>query len=83
MVFTLDPACKNLVLQDAKGIWYTQSNPDGLDENVTRVWLLCSLKVSKILPTFIVDYTANRAMPRATTWLRPTVELKKKQLLGS
>jgi hypothetical protein len=32
------------------------------------------LKVSSILPTFIVDYTAKRAMPRATNWLKPHVE---------
>ena len=72
MVFTLDKACTNAVLQDAKGIWYTQDNPDGR-EGYTRVWLLCELKVSPMLPTFIVDYAANRAMPRATTWLAPTV----------
>ena len=74
MVFTLDPACKNMVLKDAKGIWYTESNPDGLGDDVTRVWLLCELKVSPILPTLIVDYAAKRAMPRATTWLKPAVE---------
>merc|ERR1712071_430877 len=60
MVFTLDPACTNLVLKSAKGI--------------TRVWLLCELKVSNILPKFIVDYAAKKAMPRATTWLKPQVE---------
>ena len=32
MVFTLDPDCTNLVLKSAKGIWYTQSNPDGRGE---------------------------------------------------
>mmetsp|Transcript_16788 Transcript_16788/g.31922 ORF Transcript_16788/g.31922 Transcript_16788/m.31922 type:complete len:132 (-) Transcript_16788:194-589(-) len=73
MVFTLDKACTNAVLQDAKGIWYTQENPGGR-EGYTRVWLLCELKVSPMLPTFIVDYAANRAMPRATSWLAPTVE---------
>ena len=72
MVFTLDKACTNVVLQDAKGIWYTQENPDGR-EGYTRVWLLCELKVSPMLPTFIVDYAAKRAMPRATTWLPPVV----------
>ena len=29
MIFTLDPACTNVVLQMAKGTWHTQSNPDG------------------------------------------------------
>jgi len=38
------------------------------------VWLLCELRVSKLLPTWITDYAAKRAMPRATTWLKPQVE---------
>jgi hypothetical protein len=36
MVFTLDPDCTNLVLKSAKGIWYTQSNPD--DRGEVRHW---------------------------------------------
>jgi hypothetical protein len=81
MVFTLDRACTNAVLQDAKGIWYTQSNPDERGEEYTRVWLFCEVKVSPMLPSFIVDYAANRAMPRATTWLKPTVEAAAKEWL--
>jgi len=73
MIFTLDPASSNVVLKYAKGIWYTQSNPDG-KEGYTRVWLLCELRVSRLLPQWIVDYAASRAMPRATTWLKPQVE---------
>ena len=73
MIFTLDPASTNMVLKYAKGIWYTQSNPDG-KEGCTRVWLLCELRVSRLLPKWIVDYAAARAMPRATTWLKPQTE---------
>jgi len=73
MIFTLDPASRNMVLKYAKGIWYTQSDPDG-KEGYTRVWLLCELRVSKLLPQWIVDYAASRAMPRATTWLKPQTE---------
>ena len=73
MIFTLDPASTNMVLKYAKGIWYTQSNPDG-KEGHTRVWLLCELRVSRLLPQWIVDYAAARAMPRATTWLKPQTE---------
>ena len=29
MVFTLDKSCTNMVLKGAKGIWYTEENPDG------------------------------------------------------
>ena len=32
MVFTLDPECTNYVLRSAKGIWYTETNPDGRGE---------------------------------------------------
>lgn len=73
MIFTLDPASRNMVLKYAKGIWHTESNPDG-KEGYTRVWLLCELSVSRLLPQWIVDYAAARAMPRATTWLKPQVE---------
>eukprot|EP00566_Odontella_aurita_P008107 CAMPEP_0113570700 /NCGR_PEP_ID=MMETSP0015_2-20120614/25127_1 /TAXON_ID=2838 /ORGANISM="Odontella" /LENGTH=658 /DNA_ID=CAMNT_0000473535 /DNA_START=148 /DNA_END=2127 /DNA_ORIENTATION=- /assembly_acc=CAM_ASM_000160 len=75
MVFTLDPTSKNMVLKNAKGVWHTQSNPDGMGEEYTRVWLLCELKVSPLLPQWITDYAAKRAMPRATTWLKPAVEV--------
>jgi hypothetical protein len=29
MIFTLDRSCTNMVLKGAKGIWYTEENPDG------------------------------------------------------
>mmetsp|Transcript_9624 Transcript_9624/g.21371 ORF Transcript_9624/g.21371 Transcript_9624/m.21371 type:complete len:540 (-) Transcript_9624:279-1898(-) len=74
MIFTLDPACTNLVLQKAKGVWHTQTNPDNKGDDVTRVWLLCELTVSRVLPSWIVDYAAKRAMPRATSWLKPAAE---------
>ena len=31
-----------------------------------------------MLPSFIVDYAARRAMPRATAWLKPQVETASK-----
>ena len=43
-------------------------------QEYTRVWLLCELRVSPLLPQFITDYAASRAMPRATTWIKPVVE---------
>lgn len=76
MVFTLDPTSSNVVLKSAKGVWHTQSNPDGKGEDYTRVWLLCELKVSPLLPQWITDYAARRAMPRATSWLKPAVEAR-------
>jgi len=80
MIFTLDKACKNMVLKDAKGIWYTETDPDG-KQGTTRIWLLCEVKVSSVLPSMIVDYVAKRAMPRATNWLRPVVEQVRKEML--
>ena len=74
MVFTLDPACTNVVLKSAKGVWHTQSLSSSGREGYTRVWLLCSVSVSRALPSFITDYAARRAMPRATQWLKPCVE---------
>ena len=74
MIFTLDPSCTNVVLKNAKGVWHTESNPDGRGEDYTRVWLLCELSVSNLLPQWITDYAAKRAMPRATTWIKPHVE---------
>eukprot|EP00536_Pseudo-nitzschia_multiseries_P003314 jgi/Psemu1/301876/fgenesh1_kg.50_\ len=79
MVFTLDPSCTNAVLKGAKGTWYTEENPDGR-EGVTRVYLLAGLQISRALPKFIVDYAADRAMPRATKWLKPEVEALKAEL---
>ena len=78
MEFSLDKACRNVVLKDAKGIWYTECNPDGR-QGYTRIWLLCELSVSRVLPTFIVDYAAKRAMPRASNWIHPVVERVKKE----
>lgn len=78
MEFTLDKACKNVVLQDAKGIWYTQQieNDNG---PITRLWLLCELHVSSMLPQFIVDYATSKAMPKATAWIMPAVERLRKE----
>jgi len=81
MEFTLDPSCTNMVLKGAKGTWYTEENPDGR-EGFTRVYLLAGLQISRALPKFIVDYAAERAMPRATKWLRPEVEALKEDWLS-
>lgn len=41
MDFRLDPDCTNLVLKSARGVWYTQTNPDGRGEVCGSVVLLC------------------------------------------
>jgi hypothetical protein len=40
------------------------------------------LQISRALPKFIVDYAAERAMPRATKWLKPEVEALKEEWLS-
>jgi hypothetical protein len=69
MELTLDNDFSNAVLQKAKGIWYTQR----ISDNVTRLWLLCDLTVSPLLPPFIIESAATKAMPHASRWIRPTV----------
>ena len=49
-------------------------------QGTTRVYLLAGLQISRALPKFIVDYAAERAMPRATKWLRAEVEALKEEL---
>ena len=36
---------------------------------------------SKLLPTALIDYVAARALPRATTWLRPFMESSSPQAM--
>ena len=69
MEISLDNDFSNAALQRAKGIWYTEV----ISPSVTRVWLLCDLTVSPLLPPFVVDCAATSAMPRASGWIRPTV----------
>jgi hypothetical protein len=45
--------------------------------------LICELRISPVLPTFIVDYAARRAMPRASSWLKPQVETASKLWLSN
>lgn len=72
---SLDNSLQNSALQHAKGFWYVQA----VDANTTRVWLLCDLTLSPLLPKFVVDTAAASAMPRASTWLRPAVQALQQQ----
>ena len=75
MELSLENGLQNSALQHAKGFWYVQA----VDANTTRVWLLCDLTLSPLLPKFIVDTAAASAMPRASTWLRPAVQSMQQQ----
>uniref|UniRef100_A0A7S0H7N8 Coenzyme Q-binding protein COQ10 START domain-containing protein n=1 Tax=Hanusia phi TaxID=3032 RepID=A0A7S0H7N8_9CRYP len=58
---------------EARGFWFLEQCPER-EEGWTRVWLSAKVRCSPLLPPFIVDYAASRALPRATSWLRPVIE---------
>ncbi|CAE8595607.1 unnamed protein product, partial [Polarella glacialis] len=81
--FDLDENKSRLVLQEASGYWFVEQSPDG-PPNTSRVWLCVqSLRASALVPWSIVDYAAERALRRATCWLKPVMEerWKKEQRL--
>mmetsp|Transcript_75010 Transcript_75010/g.139969 ORF Transcript_75010/g.139969 Transcript_75010/m.139969 type:complete len:287 (-) Transcript_75010:124-984(-) len=79
--FDLDESVAGGVLKAATGYWRVESLPDG---NTCRVWLSVRLSACRLLPTFLVDYAAERALRRATTWLRPYMEKlsRRQRMLG-
>lgn len=72
--FCLDPEGKVPagVFKFATGYWFLEESPS--DPELTRVWLKGDLKVSRTIPGCVVDYGAKRALPRASSWLKPTLE---------
>lgn len=71
--FDLDPSNRGPVLKEASGYWYVEQSPDGPPSS-SRVWLHVGLHASHLLPHALIDYAAERALRRATRWLRPHVE---------
>lgn len=71
--FDLDEACSKLVLHEAFGFWELEQAP-GDDPNRTRVWLRASLHASGLVPRWIIEYAAVRALRRATSWMKPYAE---------
>mmetsp|Transcript_133200 Transcript_133200/g.297216 ORF Transcript_133200/g.297216 Transcript_133200/m.297216 type:complete len:338 (+) Transcript_133200:110-1123(+) len=71
--FDLDPDVSGMVLREASGFWHVTPSPEG-GSGRSRVWLRVGLRASSFLPHALVDYAAERALRRATTWLRPHVE---------
>ena len=80
LTFELEEGAENAVLKEANGLWFVETEGEGLRDGHVRVWLQASLRVSRVVPKWIVDYAARRALPRATSWLRPAAEEKQKQL---
>lgn len=69
--FDLDKNTNSAVLREASGFWYVEPLPDG---RRSRVWLQADLKASCLLPHWLIDYAAERALRRATAWMQPHVE---------
>ena len=73
--FRLDPDRSNSVLEQARGFWYVEDAATyGREKGWTRVWLVADVTCSPLLPSFLIDYAASRALPRATAWLTPVFE---------
>jgi hypothetical protein len=73
--FRLDPERRNPVLEQARGFWFVEDATFyGRGKGWTRVWLVADVTCSPLLPSFLIDYAASRALPRATTWLSPVIE---------
>lgn len=41
---------------------------------ISRVWLRVDLCAASWLPHWLIDYASERALTRATAWLKPNVE---------
>jgi len=79
--FTIDPERPAPFLEDATGFWFLEDVSSGA-ETRTRVWLVAGIACSALLPTAIVDYAASKALPRATTWVKPVMEELYRELKG-
>jgi hypothetical protein len=74
--FYLDPDCQQYrsILEMAEGFWYIEDQPADRPEGWTRVYMSATVKVNSLVPMWLVDYAAERALKRATSWLKPYVE---------
>jgi hypothetical protein len=72
--FKMDPQRPAPFLNQADGFWHLQDVTVLGGATATRIWLVASIACSPVLPGALVDYAAARALPRATTWLRPVME---------
>jgi len=71
--FDLDPSSSKHVLREASGSWHVEQAP-GDHPGRSRVWLRVMLRASAVLPHWLLDYASERALRRASSWLRPHVE---------
>lgn len=74
--FYLDPDSDQYrsILEMAEGFWYIEDRPADRPEGWTRVYMSATVKVNNLVPMWLVEYAAERALKRATSWLKPFVE---------
>lgn len=78
--FDLDCTNTNIVLKEASGCWRVEPLPG--DQRRCRVSLEVSLRASRLILPCLVDYAAQRALNRATFWLKPYVEEVSQEMQG-
>lgn len=74
--FYLDPDSTQYrsILEMAEGFWFIDDRPGDRPEGWTRVYMSATVKVNNLVPMWLVEYAAERALKRATSWLKPYVE---------
>lgn len=70
VTFSLDSDRPNPVFREVNGYWHVQI-PTDRPKGWSRVYLNASVYVNLLVPPFIMDYAASRALPRASTWITP------------
>jgi len=76
--FDLDQG-SSMFLREASGSWQVEQL-SGKHGDRSRVWLRARVRASSIVPAWIVDYAAERALRRATSWLGTYTERVWKEL---
>lgn len=71
--FDLDHNVSAMMLQDVTGFWHVEQLGDH-QQVLSRVWLRVDLRAASWLPHWLIDYASERALSRATAWLKPNVE---------
>lgn len=74
--FFLDPDSTQYrsILEMAEGFWYIDDRPADRPPGWTRVYMSATVKVNSLVPLWLVEYAAERALKRASSWLKPWVE---------
>lgn len=74
--FYLDPDSTQYrsILEMAEGFWFIDDRPADRPKGWTRVYMSATVKVNNLVPMWLVEYAAERALKRATSWLKPYVE---------